>query len=393
MDIAILLGILLAAVVGAAVGWWLRGRNDAALKAHATEAATAAALTAAQGLSSKLLDDHKRETIAAKAEAEQRVREASAALVQQVAEIATSVTELKGQVSDRGATIDKLVRVLASPGGAGQLAEIGLGNALRSFGLEEGRDYVLQQSTTDEASGRVFRPDAIVYLPSNATLIVDCKASKHLLAIAEHEGTAEEAQAYENLARTMTQHLRDLESKDYRNAVHAEMKRMGRDSEIGRVISVMYLPNEAALEKLYRADREFLQKARAANIIPAGPVGLYCALSLASAEINLMRQVENQQEIAERTRLLIEQIGIILNYARDVGRGIKTSADAYEKLSASVNNRLLGRLRGISQLGVQSTKQVPKPLPAFSVHSGEAAVIEGEAAEVESSPGSRLIAE
>lgn len=354
------------------------------LKQESAQAAQAAALAAAQQLSSKLLDDHKRETVAARAEAEKRVQEVNAALVKEVEGITKIVSALDGQVREKAATLETVMRALSSPGGAGQLAELGLANALKSFGLELDRDFVLQHAAVDADSGRRLRPDAVVFLPSNTVLVIDCKASKFLLDIAEREGTEEAAFAYENLARTMNQHLKALAEKDYRSAVLAACRQAGRGGDIGRIISIMYLPNEAALEKLHRADPDFPRKARGAQIIPAGPAGLYCALSLASAEINMMRQVENQQEIVDRTRQLLEQVGVVLTHAGQVGRGIKAAAEAFARLSASVNARLLPRARGMTRLGVQPAKPLPQTLPSFSVHSGEeGALIEGEAAEVE----------
>jgi DNA recombination protein RmuC len=364
------------------------------LRAESLQAAQAAVLTAAQQVSSKLLDDHKRETSAAKEDAESRVRQASEGLVRQVDEIAKAVQLLSGQMREKGAAVDTLWRALSSPGGAGQLAEIVLANTLRSFGLEPGRDFLLQPTTEDVATGRKLRPDAVVFLPGNSVLVIDCKASKFLLEIAAVEGTAAEAEAYRNLVRTMTQHLRALAEKDYKSAVHAAWRQAGHEGEIARILSVMYLPNEAALEKLYRADAEFMLRARERDIIPAGPAGLHCAISLASLEINLLRQVENQQRIAETTRALLDGMTVMLGHAASLGRGIKGAAESFARLTASVNQRLLPRARSLAKLGVQPGKPLPPNLPAYSVHAEAGDLLiegEAEAAEIEKPALRRLV--
>lgn len=261
------------------------------------------------------------------------------------------------------------------------MAEIGLANTLTSFGLEQGRDFALQ-FTTQDSDGRRLRPDAVVFLPANSVLVIDCKASKFLLDIARAEGTAEETEAYRNLARSMNQHLRALAEKDYKSAVLAAWRQSGREDEISRILSVMYLPNEAALEKLNRADPDFIRKARAAQIIPAGPAGLHAAVSLASVEINLLRQVENQQHIAETVRLLLDGMVVMLGHAATLGRGIKTAAESFGRLTASVNQRLLPRARHLARLGVQPNKPLPGNLPTYAVQALEDALIEGEAAEL-----------
>lgn len=353
------------------------------LRAESLQAAQAAVLTTAQQLSSKLIEDHKRENAEAKKDAEERVRAVNDRLVRQVDEIAKAVHQLSGQLQDKARVLDTLWRALSSPGGAGHVAEIGLANTLKSFGLEHGRDFLLQHTTHDDDTGRKLRPDAVVFLPGNSVLVIDCKASKFLLDIARAEGSAAEAEAFRNLARTMNQHLRALAEKDYRSAILAAWRQAGRSDEIARILSVMYLPNEAALEKLNRADPDFLHKARTAQIIPAGPAGLHCAISLASVEINLLRQVENQERIVETTQALLDGIAVALSHAGAVGKSIKAAAESFEGFTASINRRLLPRARQLAKLGLQPNKPLPGNLAAYTVMSGEGeTLIEGEAAEV-----------
>src|SRR6185312_9497455 len=68
------------------------------LKRESLQAAQAAVLATAQQLSSKLLEDHKRENAEAKHDGEERVRQASELLAKQVDEIAKAVQQLHGQM-------------------------------------------------------------------------------------------------------------------------------------------------------------------------------------------------------------------------------------------------------------------------------------------------------
>ncbi len=364
------------------------------LRGESLLAAQAAMFTTAQQLSSKLLDDHKRENAATKAEAEARVREASAGLVKQVDEIAKAVHELSGQVKDKGAALDTLWRAVSSPAGGGQLAEIGLANTLKSFGLEQGRDFLLQHTTEAEESGRRLRPDAVVFLPANSALVIDCKASKFVLDIARAEGTADAEAAYANLARSMNQHLRALAEKDYRNAVLAAWRQSGREEAVARIFSVMYVPNEAVLEKLHRADPEFTRKAREREITPAGPAGLHCMISIASVEINMLRRIENQEHIVELTQSLLDSLAVCLGHAALVGRSLKSTAEAFARFAASVNQRLLPRSRRLTQLGVQPGKPLPANIATYAVQSSEESLLDGEPSPLtghESPPLPRLV--
>jgi DNA recombination protein RmuC len=385
----ILLSIIVVALLAAIGGllWYFLGRPAQGLSEPLTlietikEATRAASLEAAQSMSSKLLDDHKREGEAINKDAEARVQKVSEDLVKRVEAINQNVEQLAGQLQEKGRTLDTIWRALQSPTGAGYVAEIGLANTLASFGLEPGRDFVLQQTTQDEETGRRLRPDAVVFLPGNSVLVIDCKASKYLVEIARAEGAAEEETAYRNLARTMNQHLRSLAEKDYAGAIRAAWRDAGHDQEIARVLSVMYLPNEGALEKLNRADPDFIHRAREVQIIPAGPAGLHCAISLASVEISLLRQVENQKQIAEMTQSLVESVIVMLRHVGAVGRGLKSAADSFARLSGSANQRVLPRMRNLAKLGLKPSQAMPGNLPAFSVHA-PSDMIEGEGEEV-----------
>jgi len=404
MEIALGLFVVALLIAAGGLGWFLfRAREDgiksrtelAALQRAlddaeqrrrdnldaVRDAARAASLEAAQGFSSKLLDDHKRETEAAKKDSEERVQAASAVLVQQVDGIAKAVAGLHAQLQEKGAAVDTLWRALESPVGAGALAEIGLANTLKAFGLETDRDFVLQHTTQDEETGKRLRPDAVVFLPGENLLVIDCKASKFLLEIARVEGTEAEAGAYSDLARTMERHLRALADKDYRSAVFTARRDAGRGDAPTRVHSMMFLPNEAAIEKLLHADPDFLHKARKFDIILGGPAALHCALAIASTEIRLQRQMENHEEIVKRTRTLLEGIAMALGKAADVGKNLKRAADSFEEFSRSTNRFLLPRARHLLILGLQPGKAIPQNLPAFAVHLQDN-VIEGEAEDV-----------
>jgi DNA recombination protein RmuC len=357
----------------AAVADWEKIRDEFLKSTQASVLATA------QQISSKLLEDHKRETEAAKQAAELKIKETTETLHEQVRAVNDGIAQLKGQVAEKAEVLDTVWRALSSPGGAGYFAEIGLANTLKSFGLIQDRDFVLQATVQDGEARK--RPDAIVYLPGNAALVIDSKASKHLLELAAAEGTEREEEAYRSLARTMNQHLKDLVDRDYRGAVTAMWRKSGRGDEIARVLTVMYLPNEAALERLARADGDFMRRAAQAQITPVGPAGLASMIGFASVEISLMRQVENQEKIVGAAERLLEALAVAVGFAGTVGKGIRSAADAFAKLGSSLNGRVLPRAREMVRLGLQPGKPVPANLPGYQVLDLSTETIEGESYE------------
>lgn len=410
MEVILALGVV---VLLALVAWLFRARSRAEtdlavareqlaqaerrstdyerLKQEMLDATKAAVLEPAQSLSSKLLDDYKRENAEAKKESEARLKELAQPLVEHATKLNEAVAALHGQIQDKGRTLDTVMRALSSPGGAGQIAEVGLANTLKSFGLEEGRDYVLQFQAPGESAGQRLRPDAVVFLPGDTVLVIDCKASKAVLEIAEAEGDAAEAAAYARLAATMNQHLRALASKDYQGAVLAAFRDAGRAGAVDRMLSVMYLPSEITLDKLCRADRDFRRKAQDVNIIPAGPGTLHAIVAFAAGDIRRQRQAENQARIVETAGVLLDRVRIALEAAVKVGKGIEAAASSFADFANSVNRRLLPQASKLGKLGVQTPKSLPSNVPAYEVRRLEDA-IDGEAEEI-TPPRPRLIGE
>lgn len=410
--------IVLAFIAAAALGLWLSRRESQRriiaetrlaeaekrmgdferLKPELVQAATAAALATGQALSSKLLEDHKRENEEARQDAEKRVKEHSATLVTQVNEIAKAVQELHGQLKDKGRTLDAMQRALSSPGGAGAIAEVGLGNTLKAFGLEEGHDFQLQFTTTGDSGKEQLRPDAVVFLPPDTLMVIDCKATKFLLAIGEAEDKEKEAQAYRDLAVTMNRHLRALAGKDYHGAIQASWRASGRGAEAARIFNIMYLPSEAAVAKVVEADPDFRRKARELGIALAGPDTLHFAISVAAVEIRGQRQAENQAQIVEAAGQLLDSLRIVLEAAAKAGKSIEGAANSFADLAKSVNARLLPRARRLTRFGIETSRPLPPNLPAIAVHSIETdATIDGESSEVREAelppPKPRLVAE
>ncbi len=345
------------------------------------KAAKAGALESARELSNKLLEDHKREAGAAKKENEESTKK----LRNEFEKIVGSVASLSDQVTDSRKTMDNVHRALSNPGEAGQFAEIGLENQLKNFGLEPGLDFSMQHTVTGEDGEGTLRPDAVVFLPGESAMVIDSKASKFLLELSQADSDDAEEAAYQSLANTMREHLKGLASKNYQNAVAASYRSSGHGGKLNHVISVMYLPSDGTLEHMLRVDPDFKRRAQKNDIIVVGPSGLTALIAVARLNINSGRQAENQARIVDGTRSFIESVATALEHMERVGKGIKSAADNFGRMSGSVNTRVLPRARNLIGLGVNPAhnKSLPDNLPSFHVNQVEdMGTIDGEAEEV-----------
>lgn len=319
-------------------------------------------------LSSKLLEDHKREQETAKKESEEAVKKTSESLVEKVNVLGQSVASIQQQTKDTGERMATVWKSLSTPGGAGNLAEIGLENSLKNLSLQAGQDYVMQYSITSQEHGK-FRPDAVIFLPQDMVMVIDSKASKSLLEIADAVDDAQEAEAMVRLKNQMNTHLKQLTDKSYGAAVASFLREQGRGERISAVLNVMYLPSDQAVNLIKRADPEFIHKVEQAGIVLAGPGNLLGLLSLARISINISRQAENQELIVRTMQEFMDNVITLFGHADKVGKGLKSAADGYNQFAKSANSRILSKMRRFLALGVHPLKagELPKALQNYEM--------------------------
>lgn len=317
-------------------------------------------MEAGSNLSSKLLDDHKRENEVTKKENEKIVKETTDNLHKQFKDVFESVSTLNERVSKSGQAVDLVKRSLLEPSGAGSLAEITLENIFKASGLIENQDYKMQYWVESENSGGL-KPDAVVFLPGNNALVVDSKASKFFAEIASASDESEEKQASESLKKTMNKHLKDLVKRNYLEAI---------ESQTGKVKAtiLMFLPSEIALDKLRNIDSKFTDNAWKERIIPVGPSGLVTMLINATTIISNAKQDENAQKIMLEIKSLLQGVIKMHEYASSLGKSLKTSLTHYDKFAGSFDRTFVSKAKKISTMGANMPKlQEVKKLERYIV--------------------------
>lgn len=344
------------------------------------ERTRASILKAGSEMSSKLLDDHKRESEIARVENEKRVQQVTEQLQEQFKQVSQSMHTLYTKM----VKVEVIERALLSPQGAGALSEIALENIFKSSGLTEGQDYILQHWLSKQEGGG-NRPDAVVFLPKNQILVVDSKASKFFMehaSIVEGEDSKEQKKKYDQaLKQTMQQHLKDLSSRNYLDAMHDQLHQQRPIEGQYQITVMMFLPTEVALEKLRGADKNFEEKAWAQKIIPIGPAGLVNALLQSRQMIAFAVQEKSQAQINNEIKKLLGSIGALYGNAENLGDGIKSLSKKYDKFAASFNGNFLMRARKLREHGlVSSDSQNLKQLERYQVISA-VNLLEGESLE------------
>ncbi len=337
------------------------------IKADSNDATKAALFELGNQLSKQLIEIHKKENQETREFSEKSIKETTSRFNAEFERIVGMVGSLSKEVSLSKDTVDIIKNSLLSPSGAGSLAEITLENILRSSGLRVGLDFVMQYSTSDEEHN-AFRPDAVIFLPSNKLMVVDAKASKFLV---------EDQDDLKNLARTMNTHLKSLSGKSYADIVRKNIENKGYS--LTNIVTLMFLPSEHAVEKLIEADSEFMNKAWKANIFPVGPAGLMNMLSFAKFQISEQMMMQNHLQIIEEVKKLMSSVGLMAEHSSKLGNSISSAVSHYDKFAASFNRNFLSKARKLDKMGIDGgLKKDQESLQRIQIFVTKAELIEVE---------------
>jgi DNA recombination protein RmuC len=351
-------------------------------KQQMIELARSGAIGVANDMFNRLMEGHKREN----EEAKKQTQEITAKLLENVTGIATRVEAMKEKTESVTGKMDLVMRALTNPGGAGKMAEVGLENQLKELGFEPKRDFVMQYHIAGEDGAGALRPDAVIFLPQNMVIVVDSKASKFMLELEQATGSEREQEVFAQFQKSMREHAKALASKDYRSAILECYKRAGKGAQIDSVISLMYFPGEALIERLRNCDKNVCEYLQKSGIALVGPTTIYGYFALAHTRLAEAQRQENQEKIVQDVADLMESVINALSGMDKLGRGIQSVAEAYKSMTGTLNQRVLPRMRRLAGHGVKpaKNKDIPAPLPVFDVHRSEMTLtLEAEEAEGE----------
>ena len=186
-----------------------------------------------------------------------------------------------------------------------------LESILERSGLREGEEYETQAHRTG-ADGERLRPDVVIRIPGNKTLVIDSKVS--LSAYSEAVNTPDPVLS--SLARK--RHVVSLRS--HINALSAKGYQIAEGSTVDYVI--MFVPIEGALSEALREDGSITEYALERHITIATPTTLMMALRTVSHVWAVERRNSNAELIAKRAGLLYDKMaGFVINMEK-VGKGL-----------------------------------------------------------------------
>lgn len=283
------------------------------------------------------------------------------------ASLEKAIEEMMKKTGEIGLEADKLAHALTNKNKVqGNWGELILDEVLNCQGLVKGVHYETQVTLRDksgkalqnEESGKRMIPDAILHFPDGKDAILDSKVS--LSAFVDYQNAENEDERADALSRhikSIRQHVIELKGKNYNEYIQAPRQALN--------YVIMFVPNESALQLALYNDTTLWREAFEKGIFITSEQNLIAALRMIHLAWTQVKQAENQEQIMDTARMLLDRVADFFGHFEDMGKKLEDATATYRKASDKLRD---GRqsVAGISQklhkLGVKMkpNKQLPE---------------------------------
>ena len=242
-----------------------------------------------------------------------------------------------------------LSTALRSPQTRGRWGEVTLRRVAELAGMVHNCDFHEQE--TREGDGVRIRPDMIVRLPGDRTIVVDAKVP--LTAYLDAVSAADEPTRKTALlrhAQQVSEHVRQLSSKQYWNQFQPAPE-----------LVVLFLPGDHFFSAALEIRPDLIEEALARKVVIATPVTLISVLKGIAYGWNQEQLAENAEEIRRVASEMYDRVQLVQEHYSHTGNLLEKTVEAYNRSVGSWDSRLVPALRKMRELGVASGDEPQAP--------------------------------
>ena len=273
----------------------------------------------------------------------------------------SDMSSLKGHVDKVQKEASRLAKALTEPTVRGKWGEMHLRRAVEIAGMLPYVDFVEQ----DQLSSRL-RPDMVIRLPMNRTIVVDAKAPFP--------------------AREEAALLTDLEEKkgklqEYSGQVLDHIRRLGKKEYWANVekapdFVIMYLPGEAFLLDALFDDASIIEESSRRKVVLATPMTLIAILKLIAQCWTESELEKNIELVLSEAKRAMSHMKRYLDETAKVEKSMVKSLELFHKSQKTMGELLQPSLHLLSQCNLKEVSAPVAPALILEKDSVEEILLE-----------------
>ncbi|CAI8007509.1 DNA recombination protein RmuC homolog [Geodia barretti] len=210
-------------------------------------------------------------------------------------------------------------------------------------------DYEEQVSiTTDDGSRE--RPDMVVRMPNERTIVVDAKTPMNAYITAmESDTDVEREDAIRLHAKQVRERAQDLSQKSY-------YRLFDRSPDF----VVMFLPGEFLLQHALEQDHDLIDWAMQRNVVIATPNTLMALLKAVAMGWREAQIEEEAAKVAALGQELHDRIRIFAGHMVKMRSSINSTVENFNNGIGSLESRVLTSARRFKDMGIATSQEIPE---------------------------------
>lgn len=223
----------------------------------------------------------------------------------------------------------KLSSALKIPNIRGRWGEMQLRRVVEIAGMMKHCDF--EEQVISEKDDNIIRPDMIVHLPENRTIIVDAKAplSAYMNAV-ESSDDSEKNKLFKIHAKQVRNHCIALGNKNYTDQFVNSPD-----------FVVMFLPGEVFFSSALEQDPSLIEFAIEHHVIIATPTTLLALLHAIAAGWRNEMLSENARHIVQMGKDLHKTLKTLNEYMIKLGKNVASTSESYNLFNSYMNKEVL----------------------------------------------------
>jgi DNA recombination protein RmuC len=281
---------------------------------------------------------------------DQKIRELECTRVGAYEALTQQMTTLAQTHKDLHLQTHQLARALRSPHIRGRWGEIQLRRLIELAGMLPHCDFEEQASLDQQ--GRKLRPDVLIHLPENRTIIIDAKVP--LLSYIEGiecEDPTQQAKHMKDHGRQIRQHIKLLGHKSYWSQCASSPE-----------FVLLFLPSETLLTAALEDDKTLLEYAAESQVLLVTPMTLVALLKTVALGWHHHNMSENAQIISVLGRDLSRKLSDFIERLGKVGHSLSATLTAYNGALQTLEEKVMPPAKELSTLTQAGTLGPPPKL-------------------------------